>query len=103
VHEIQAEVDSLGATMIGVVCQRRANVERHFAKEPPPLPLVIDEDRSIAKRWGVYHRLGIDAIHIAHPATFVIDSGGRMRFVEVARNQYDRVPFARVVEVLRSL
>ena len=102
-REFLPAVFDAGAVLVGVVCQRRANVERFFAQQPLPFPLVVDEDRSIARRWGVYHRLGLDAIHIAHPATFVIDGRGVVRMVDVAPNQYQRIPYPRVLEALRAL
>jgi peroxiredoxin len=36
-------------------------------------PFLLDEDRAVTKAYGLYHQLGMDAIHIAHPATLVID------------------------------
>ena len=102
-RETLPQILDLKAVLIGVVCQRRVNVERFFAKDPLPFPLVVDEDRSIAKRWGVYHALGLDAIHIAHPATFVIDGRGIVRMAALAPNQFQRVPFSQVLDQLRAL
>lgn len=102
-REFLPRILARNALFLGVVCQRRANVERFFAQDPLPFPLVIDEDRSIAKRWGVYHRLGLDAIHIAHPATFLIDGGGRVRLAEIAPNQFQRYPLSEVIDRLEAL
>jgi peroxiredoxin len=103
VLEALPEIESLEARIVGVVCQKRANVEAHFAKNPVPFSMVVDEDRAIAKRWGVYHRLGLDAIHIAHPASFVVDGRGTVRLAEIAPSQFTRVPMADVVACLRGI
>lgn len=96
------QFDELGAGLLGVVCQRRSNVERFFARDPLPFPLVVDEDRSLAHRWGVYHRLGVDALHIAHPATFVVDGAGIVRLAFVAPNQVARFPLDQILDCLRG-
>jgi peroxiredoxin len=101
VLETLPEIDSVGARIVGVVCQKRANVEAHFATNPVPFPMLVDEDRAIAKRWGVYHRLGIDAIHIAHPASFVLDGAGTVRLAEIAPSQFTRTPLPEIVSCLR--
>lgn len=96
-QEALPRIEALGALVVGVVCQKRSNVEAHFGEHPLPFPMVVDEDRAIAKRWGVYHRLGIDAIHIARPASFVVDGAGIVRLAEVAPNQFTRAPLDTVV------
>ncbi len=98
-----SRIDATGARVVGVVCQKRANVEAIHAEDPFPFPLLVDEDRSIAKRWGVYHRIGLDAIHIAHPATFVVDGEGIVRLAEVAPNQFTRVSVEAVLDALTAL
>ena len=59
-------------------------------------PFLLDEDRAVTKAYGLYHRLGKDAINIAHPATLVIDSGGTVRYIYRGENQTDRAPLEKV-------
>jgi len=90
-REAYPRIEAAGAKLVGVVCQKRSRVERHFAASPLFFPMVCDEDRRIAKRWGVYHRIGVDALHISRPASFVVDGRGIVRFAAIARNQFARV------------
>ena len=92
----------MGAQLVGVVCQKRAPVESRFAAHPPAFPMVIDESRAIARRWGVYQRVGLDAIHIAHPASFVVDGAGVVRLAEIASSQWSRTPIATILAALEA-
>ena len=38
-----------------------------------PFFILVDESREVTKRYGVWHRIGLDAWNIARPALFVID------------------------------
>jgi peroxiredoxin len=50
-------------------------------------PVLVDEQRATAKAYGVWHRLGLDAINIARPALFVIDRLAVVRSIYVAESQ----------------
>ena len=86
-----------------VAAEKRAGLfkpEKFLAEHPISFPFLLDEDRAVAKAYGVHHGLGKDAINIARPATFVIDRGGRVRWIYVAASQAERAP---VEELLRAL
>jgi peroxiredoxin len=76
--------------------------EQYLAKHPISFPFLLDEDRAVTKAYGVYHRLGTDAIHIARPATFIVDRKGILRFVYVSVNQRYRSEVGRVLENLKT-
>src|SRR5581483_6396438 len=76
------------------------NPQKFLQEHPVGFPFLLDEDRSVTKQYGVYHRLGIDAINIARPATFVIGQDGTVRYEYVGSTQVDR---AEVEEVLDAL
>lgn len=101
-REIFPRIESNGARLVGVVCQKRSRVEAAFAADPLFFPMVIDETRAIAKRWGVYHPIGLDAFHIAHPASFVIDGAGIVRLAEVAPDQFTRTPLEAIIATLEA-
>jgi peroxiredoxin len=63
----------------------------------------LDEDRAVTKAYGLYHRLGIDAINIAHPATLVIGREWKVDYIYRGDSQTDRAPFQRVMESIRKL
>jgi len=58
---------------------------------------LIDEDRAVAKAYGVWHRFGLDAWNTARPSVFVIDAGGIVRAVWVSDRQ-DEFPTGEQVE-----
>src|SRR5581483_476179 len=76
------------------------NPQKFLQEHPVRFPFLLDQDRSVTKRYGVYHRLGFDAINIARPATFVIGQDGIIRYLYVGSTQVDRAP---VEEVLIAL
>ena len=86
-RELRPRLQAIGARVILVVCQRRAAVASYLETRPIPFPVVIDEDRSIAKRWGAYVRFNLESIHIARPATFVVNALGILAYVHIARSQ----------------
>ena len=77
-------------------------MESYLARNPATFPIVTDEDRTIARTWRVYHRLGLDAVRIAHPATFLVDGTGILRFARVAPGQAQRAELEEVLAVLRA-
>ena len=96
-------IEAAGASLVYVAAERRVGLfkpVKFLAEHPISFPFLLDEDRAVAKAYGVHHRLGKDAINIARPATFVVDREGRARWIYVGANQADR---AAVEEILRAL
>jgi len=100
------EIEQAGAQLLFIAAEKRSGIfkpAKFLAEHPISFPFLLDEDRRVTKAYGVYHRLGPDAIHIARPATLVIDRGGVVRFIYRGANQNDRIPVAAVLEVLKRL
>ncbi|MGA7754668.1 MAG: peroxiredoxin-like family protein [Candidatus Sulfotelmatobacter sp.] len=92
-----------GATLASIAAEKRDGMwepEKYLQSHPMPFPFLLDEDRTVVKVYGVYHRIGVDAWDIAHPATLVIDRDGRIRYIFKGESQSDRSP---VDEVLKAL
>jgi len=92
-----------GATLACVAAEKRDGMwepEKYLQSHPRPFPFLLDEDRAAVKAYGVYHRIGVDAWDIAHPATLVIDRDGRIRYIFKGESQNDQAP---VDEVLKAL
>ena len=85
-----------------MVCQKASSVASWLEAHLVPFPVVPDEDRTLAKLWGVYQKLSYDAIHIARPATFVVDSRRVVRYVRVSRHQADPAPLEDVIAAGRA-
>ena len=86
-----------------IVGQRGANVAKYHRAHGLDLPILVDPDRSVIKRYGVYHRLGLTAFNIARPAVFIIDREQRLRYLSIGRNQADRPDHATLMAALQHL
>ncbi len=76
-----------------ILGQRCAGIAAGMAKSSAqlPFPILCDEDRAVIKRYGVWHPIGIDAVNMARPASFLIDGLTRaIRFMFVGSNQFER-------------
>ena len=73
--------------MIAVLSQRSEPVRRYVEETGLPFNILVDEDRAVAKQYGVWHRIGIDAWNISRPALFAIDRAGIIRAIWVAERQ----------------
>ena len=78
------------------------NPKNFLSQHPTPFPFLLDEDRSVTKAYGVYHRLGVDAINIARPATFVVGRDAVIRYIYVGASQTDRAPIEQVLAALKE-
>ena len=72
-------------------------------QNPISFPFLLDEDRSVTKTYGLYHRLGRDAVNIAHPASLAVDRGGVVRYIYRSNSQMDRAPVEEVLDAVRKL
>ena len=102
-QEHLSEYASLDAVVLGIAGQWPREVRQFAEGHQITYPLLIDKDRSVIKRYGVYHWLGIDAYNIARPATFIIDKAGTVRFIYVGSHQFDLAKHEDIVACLRTL
>lgn len=93
----------LGAEVLGIVGQRVKTVEGYRRSYSVTIPILIDPDRSVIKRYGVYHRIGLTAFNISHPATFIVDREGCIRFMHIGVDQRDRPDHATLMAELQKL
>jgi peroxiredoxin len=105
VESMRSEIAQIGAEFAYIAAEKRGGVfkpEKFLTKNPISFPFLLDEDRSVTKAYGLYHRFGTDALNIAHPATFVIDRDRTIRLIYRGENQHDRAPFADVFTAATS-
>ncbi len=86
-----------------IVGQRVEKVADYSRARGLAFPILADLNRSVIKRYGVYHRLGLTAFNIAWPATFIIDRAQRIRFMYISRGQSDRPNHETLVAELQKL
>jgi len=98
------EIERVGS-LLYIAAEKRGGLfkpEKYLAEHPVSFPFLLDEDRAVTKAYGIYHRLGRDAINIARPATFIVDRKGRLRFVYVSSDQNERADIGLVLQQLQS-
>lgn len=106
VEPINNDLAALDTLLVYVAAEKRSGMfrpEKYFAEHPISYPFLLDEDRRVTKAYGVYHAIGLDALNIAHPATFVMERGGMIRMIYVGIDQRDRMPVQAILEVLRGI
>ena len=74
-------------SVVAVVAQNSGAVRRYVEEAGLPFNILVDESREVTKRYGVWHRMGLDAWNISRPALFVIDKGGVIRAIFVGESQ----------------
>jgi peroxiredoxin len=102
-ESVRNEIGRAGAQLVFVAAQRRGgflNPEKYLREHAISFPFLLDEDRRVTKAYGVYHLIGLDAINIAHPASFVVARDGKVKFVYVGKSQIDRAPLEKVIATI---
>jgi peroxiredoxin len=100
------EFRNMGAQLAYIAAEKRGGMfkpEEYLEKNPVSFPFLLDEDRSVTKAYGLYHRIGMDAFNIAHPATLVIDSSKMIRYIYRGSNQVDRAPIDQVRDAVQRI
>src|ERR1035438_1047194 len=80
----KAEIEVAGAQLVFIAAEKRDGVwkpAKFLEKHPISARFLLDEDRAVTKNYGIHHALAPDALNIAHPATFVIDRHGTVRYI----------------------
>jgi peroxiredoxin len=100
------DLAAAGASMAFIAAEKRDGMwkpEKFLEKHPISVPFLLDEDRAVTKAYGVHNVFSTDALNIAHPATFVIDRDGKVRYIYRGENQNDRVALDEVLKVIGKI
>ena len=99
------EIAQTGAQLVYIAAEKGDGVwnpKKFLQQHPVSFPFLLDEDRRVTKNYGLYHRLGKDAINIAHPGTLVVDRNGVIRFIYVGKDQKDRASWESVIKAVKE-
>jgi peroxiredoxin len=105
-ESIRNDIAQAGAEVAYIAAEKRNGVYKpvkYLEKHPISFPFLLDEDRSVTKAYGLYHRFALDALNIAHPATLVIDRDRTIRFIYRGDNQHDRSPVSDVLTAVTKI
>ena len=103
---MRERIEQAGAELAYVAAEKREGVfrpDKFIEKHPISFPFLLDEDRTVTKAYGLYHRFGVDALNIAHPATIIVDHQRIVRFIYRGEGQADRAPLETVFEELQRV
>ena len=62
-------------------------MRRYVEETGLPFDILIDERRDMVKAYGVWHRIGIDALNISRPAVFLVEQDRRISYSFIGDNQ----------------
>lgn len=100
------EIEAAGTQLVYIAAEKRDGVwkpGKSLEKHPISFPFLLDEDRTVTKAYGLHHRIGHDALNIAHPATLIIDRGCTVRYIYRGDDQHDRAPVEDVLKAASGL
>src|ERR1700683_5628021 len=103
---VKNELEQAGAQVVFIAAEKRDGMfkpVKFLEKHPLLFPFLLDEDRAVTKAYGLYHRLGKDAVNIAHPATLVVDGNGTVSYIYRGENKMNRAPIEQVMEAIKKL
>lgn len=100
------EIEQGGAQLAYIAAEKATGVwkpAKFLQSHPVSYLFLLDEGRSVTKAYGLYHRIGMDALNIAHPATIVIDRDRKVAYIYRGDSQTDRAPFDHALEAVKKL
>jgi peroxiredoxin len=106
VESTKGEIGRLGTELAFIAAEKRDGVfkpSKFLEKNPVSFPFLLDEDRTVTKAYGLYHRFGMDALNIAHPATLVVDRERCVRYIYRGDNQHDRAALDQVLAAIQKI
>ena len=92
----------MGAQIVAVVAQKSEAVKRYVEETGLPFNVLIDESRDVLRAYGVWHRIGLDALNIARPALFIVEPSGAIRYSFVADKQHEFPSHDDILDALRG-
>ena len=87
IRDIYPELEKRGARAVVVLAQKREPIKQYVEEHSFPFPFLADTGREVVKEYGVYVRVNFESVHIARPATFILDAEGIIRYNFIASIQ----------------
>jgi peroxiredoxin len=103
---MKTEIENAGAQLAYIAAEKATGLwkpAKFLASHPVSFPFLLDEDRAVTKAYGLCHRIGVDALNIAHPATIVVNCERKVNYIYRGDSQTDRAPIDQVLEAIKKL
>lgn len=85
-----------GVAIVGVYSQSLPGIAGLAESRAYPFPIVVDEDRSVARAFGVHVRINLESWNMARPSVFLVGAYGRIEYLYVGSHQLDWPPSERI-------
>ncbi len=89
--------------MVGIVAQNYQKVREFLKANPIPFPILVDQERKVARDYGVLVRLNFESVNIARPAHFILDARGIIRYIFISSRQTEFPSDQELYQVLEEL
>ena len=97
------EFEKRGAGVVAIVAQDIEKVREFLEDNSYPFPLLVDEDRSVIKDYGVHVKVNLESFNIARPSEFILDRDGIIRYMYIAYHQMDFPRESELLSVIEGL
>ena len=87
IRDIYPELEKRGAGVAVIFAEKLERMRDYLEKHSYPFPFLSDGKREVVKEYGVYVRVNFESVHIARPATFILDAEGIIRYNFIASIQ----------------
>lgn len=89
--------------MAAVLAQNMDKIKEYGERKEFPYPLLVDENRSVVKSYGVYVHVNFESYNISRPGDFILDKDGTIRYMYIGSSQFDFPDDDELLEVLDRL
>ncbi len=91
-----SQLQAIGVQILGIAHQRADIVAGYFKREPISYPYLLDTDANVIREYGLLRDFAPEApilsgsgAHTTHPACFLIDQSGVIRWMYVSDSKRD--------------
>lgn len=103
IRDIYPELEKCDTRVVVVLAQKREPIIQYLERHSFPFPFLADSRREVVKEYGVYVRVNFESVHIARPATFILDAEGIIRYNFIASIQTEYPKDADIFDVLNAM
>lgn len=80
-----------------------AGADRNLTEPVLSFPILADEDRAVAREYGVFRAFSLDGVWITRPSIFLVETTGEIVFAHVGRNDGDVPETGSLLHLIRAL
>lgn len=102
-RRVYDQIKHLGAEVLTVSLDPLASLRKYKAKTETPFPMLSDEKGEVVLQYGLKNDWTPYKRGMPHPAIYIIDRAGVVRFVEVRQNYFFRVKMSTILDELKKL